>query len=103
MAETSATAVASGKEGGGEDAKEESGSSPCPAPEALMKHPLQNSWTLWFFKNDRTRSWEDNQRAIITFATVEDFWGLGNQIELASKMMTGCDYSLFKEGIKPMW
>lgn len=72
-------------------------------PEFLLKHPLQNSWTLWFFKNDRTRNWEDNQRPIITFNTVEDFWALYNHIELASKLATGCDYSLFKEGIKPMW
>ncbi len=69
----------------------------------LFFHSLQNSWTLWFFKNDRTRSWEENQRPIITFTTVEDFWGLYNHIELASRLASGCDYSLFKEGIKPMW
>lgn len=73
------------------------------APELLMKHPLQNPWTLWFFKNDKNRNWEDNQRSIITFNTVEDFWALYNHIELASKLNAGCDYSLFKEGIKPMW
>merc|ERR1712095_165342 len=38
------------------------------APEMLIKHPLQNSWTLWFFKNDKNRNWEDNQRSIITFS-----------------------------------
>ncbi len=59
---------------------------------------MQNSWTLWFFKNDRTRSWEENQRPIITFSTVEDFWGLYNHIELASRLASGCDYSLFKVG-----
>merc|ERR1711997_313952 len=73
------------------------------APEMLIKHPLQNSWTLWFFKNDKNRNWEDNQRSIITFNTVEDFWALYNHIELASKLNAGCDYSLFKEGVKPMW
>ena len=26
-----------------------------------------------------------------------------NHIELCSKLHTGCDYSLFKAGIKPMW
>jgi len=72
-------------------------------PELIVKHPLQNSWTLWFFKNDRSRSWEENQRPIITFSTVEDFWGLYNHIELCSRLISGCDYSLFKEGIKPMW
>jgi len=39
-------------------------------PELLIKHPLQNSWTLWFFKNDKNRNWEDNQRSIITFILV---------------------------------
>merc|ERR1712062_423388 len=73
------------------------------APEMLIKHPLQNSWTLWFFKNDKNRNWEDNQRSIITFNTVEDFWALYNHIELSSKLSAGCDYSLFKEGVKPMW
>lgn len=74
-----------------------------PDPEMLIKHPLQNSWTLWFFKNDRSRNWEENQRKIITFCSVEDFWALYNHIEPSSRLMSGCDYSLFKEGIKPMW
>lgn len=71
--------------------------------ELMIKHPLQNSWTLWFFKNDKTKQWEENQREIITFNTVEDFWALYNHIELASRLAAGCDYSLFKEGVKPMW
>merc|ERR1711884_757869 len=73
------------------------------SPELMIKHPLQNSWTLWFFKNDKTKQWEENQREIITFTTVEDFWALYNHIELASRLAAGCDYSLFKEGVKPMW
>jgi translation initiation factor 4E len=40
----------------------------------VIKHPLQNSWTLWFYENDRNKSWEDNQVEIYTFNTVEDFW-----------------------------
>jgi len=76
------------------------------SPDLLIKHPLQNSWTLWFFKPDkvdRNKKWEDCQRSIITFNTVEDFWALYNHIEQASKLNAGCDYSLFKEGVKPMW
>jgi len=72
-------------------------------PEKVVKHPLQNSWTLWFFKNDKLRSWEENQKAIITVNTVEDFWSLYNHIEVASKLTPGSDYSLFKEGIFPDW
>ena len=37
------------------------------------------------------------------FVQVEDFWALYNHIELASRLAAGCDYSLFKEGVKPMW
>jgi translation initiation factor 4E len=73
------------------------------APAKVVKHPLQNAWTLWFFKNEKGRSWDQNQRQIITVSTVEDFWSLYNHIELASKIPTGCDYSLFKEGIFPDW
>merc|ERR1712029_429245 len=71
--------------------------------EVPMKHPLHNTWTLWFFKNDKRFDWETNQRPVIEFATVEDFWALHNHIEPASRLQVGCDYSLFKKGIKPMW
>ena len=72
-------------------------------PEKCVKHPLQNAWTLWFFKNDKSRTWEENQRPIITVTTVEDFWSLYNHIEVASRLPAGADYSLFKEGIFPDW
>lgn len=68
----------------------------------VVKHPLQNSWTLWFFKKDGG-SWSDNHRPIITVSTVEDFWSLYNHIEVASKLPVGTDYSMFKEGIYPDW
>ena len=68
-----------------------------------VKHPLQNSWTLWYYKNDRSKSWEENLREVVTFSTIEDFWALYNHIELASRLATGSDYSIFKAGIKPMW
>nr|CAG4638678.1 EOG090X0BMA [Cyclestheria hislopi] len=69
----------------------------------LIKHPLQNQWTLWFFKTDRAKGWEENQREVINFDTIEDFWSLYNHIKSASELSAGCDYSLFKTGIKPMW
>jgi len=68
-----------------------------------IKHPLQNRWTLWFYEQDRNNSWEKNQKEIASFDTVEDFWSLYNHIKLASELRMGCDYSLFKTGIKPMW
>jgi len=67
------------------------------------KHPLQNDWTLWYFKNDRSKNWEDNLKRVITFSYVEDFWALYNHIETVSLLSSGCDYSLFKQGIEPAW
>ncbi|CAL8261719.1 unnamed protein product [Lota lota] len=68
-----------------------------------IKHPLQNRWALWFFKNDKSKTWQANLRLISKFDTVEDFWALYNHIQLSSNLMSGCDYSLFKDGIEPMW
>ncbi|KAF0040077.1 hypothetical protein F2P81_008312 [Scophthalmus maximus] len=72
-------------------------------PEAYIKHPLQNRWALWFFKNDKSKTWQANLRLIAKFDTVEDFWALYNHIQLSSNLMSGCDYSLFKDGVEPMW
>lgn len=68
-----------------------------------IKHPLQHTWTLWFYENDRNNTWEENQKEIASFSSVEDFWSLFNHIKLASELRQGCDYSLFKRGIRPMW
>ena len=38
--------------------------------ELAVKHPLQNKWAWWFFKNDKTKSWEANLRLVTTFDTV---------------------------------
>lgn len=43
-----------------------------------IKHPLQSSWTLWYdsaSKKGSTKDWSQNIKALITFSTVEDFWG----------------------------
>ena len=31
-----------------------------------MKHPLQNAWTLWYCRNDRSKNWEDNLKEVCT-------------------------------------
>ena len=65
-------------------------------PEPVMKHTLQQAWTLWFFSNNKALSWQENQKQIISMSSVEDFWGVYNHLELASRLPTGSDYSLFK-------
>ncbi|XP_060728317.1 eukaryotic translation initiation factor 4E family member 1c isoform X1 [Tachysurus vachellii] len=90
----------------GPESEEGSNDSPTPvaaSPEQYIKHPLQNRWALWYFKNDKSKSWTENLRLISKFDTVEDFWALYNHIQQPSKLGYGCDYCLFKDGIKPMW
>ena len=38
------------------------------------KHPLHNTWTLWYFKVEKAREWSENQRRVASFGTAEDFW-----------------------------
>jgi len=70
---------------------------------AEMKHPLNNGWSFWYFSNDKSRSWNQNQNNVATVDTIEDFWQVYNYIEPASQLKIGCDYALFKKGIMPDW
>ncbi|EDW84912.1 uncharacterized protein Dwil_GK14373 [Drosophila willistoni] len=70
---------------------------------APSKHPLQNTWTMWYLENDRNKSWEDMQNEITSVEFVENFWSLYNHIKPPSEIKMGSDYSLFKKGIRPMW
>uniref|UniRef100_A0A224XL18 eIF-4F 25 kDa subunit n=2 Tax=Triatominae TaxID=70999 RepID=A0A224XL18_9HEMI len=68
-----------------------------------FKHPLEHTWTLWYLDSNRTKNWEDCLMEVGSFGTVEDFWCLFHHIKRASELKPGCDYSLFKKGITPMW
>jgi len=71
-----------------------------------IKHPLQNSWTLWYDNPGKKASqdtWELSLKKVYTFNTVEDFWALFNQIKPTSKLGHGANYHLFKDGIEPKW
>ncbi|KAK3825943.1 MAG: translation initiation factor eIF 4e-like domain-containing protein [Benniella sp.] len=70
------------------------------------KHPLHNSWTLWFDnpgKKSNSNTWEQSLKELITFDTVEDFWGVYNNIMKVCDLAVSSNYHLFKQGIKPMW
>jgi len=68
-----------------------------------IKFPLENSWSFWFYKNDKLKDWKDNVKFITTVDYVEDFWGVYNHIQLVSKISVGCDYMFFKKDIPPWW
>jgi translation initiation factor 4E len=44
-----------------------------------VKHPLMHTWTLWFTKTPAAtgpkESWADLLKEVITFDSVEEFWG----------------------------
>ncbi|KAH8379567.1 hypothetical protein KR009_005595 [Drosophila setifemur] len=67
------------------------------------KHPLENVWTLWYLENDRSKHWKDMLNEITQIDSVETFWSLYYTIKTPSELKIGCDYSMFKRGIKPMW
>lgn len=64
-----------------------------------LTFPLEDSWSFWFFKNDRQCEWKDNLIKITTITTVEGFWSVHNHLQVASRLGQGCDYFLFKTHI----
>ena len=42
------------------------------------KYPLENSWSFWFFRNDKAKAWKDNLVYITSAEFVEDFWAYAN-------------------------
>lgn len=47
-------------------------------PNFSHKHPLERQWTLYFDlpnKKQTVTNWMDSVKKLITFNTVEDFWG----------------------------
>eukprot|EP01137_Pigoraptor_chileana_P009910 Opistho-2@58835 len=71
-----------------------------------IKHPLEHKWVLWYDnpgKKVDQSSWELSLKRIIDFDTVEDFWAVYNNIVPASRLATGSNYHLFRDGIQPKW
>lgn len=66
-------------------------------------HMLQTEWTLWLYTNNKSKEWDENLQKVISFNAVEDFWAVYNHIQLASKLVTGHDYALFRAGTRPAW
>jgi len=91
-----------------------------------VKHPLYSAWTLWF-DSPATKGrnlpqtpssafpstpmtpgpvgggWMDDIKKVINFDSVEEFWGLYNNIVPPSQLPQKANYYLFKEGIIPAW
>ncbi|TKY86863.1 hypothetical protein EX895_004151 [Sporisorium graminicola] len=77
-----------------------------------VKHPLYNSWTLWFDNPSQKGmasargtkdSWGDDMNKVVDFDSVEEFWGLYNNVVPPSELPQKANYYLFKQGVKPAW
>lgn len=94
-----------------------------------VKHPLYSPWTLWFdsplTKNRNlpqtpvsafpqtpipqtpgvaaAQGWMEDIKRVVSFDSVEEFWGLYNNIIPPSALPQKANYYLFKEGIIPAW
>lgn len=40
----------------------------------VAKHPLQNSWQMWYYQNKKDCDWEQNLLKVTKVNTIEDFW-----------------------------
>ncbi|KAK4271770.1 hypothetical protein QN277_020412 [Acacia crassicarpa] len=100
--------------GGGEKVEEhvdivrDDGSASSKLPVAMVRqpHPLEHSWTFWFDNpsaKSRQAAWGSSIRPVYTFATVEQFWSVYNNIHHPSKLAVGADFHCFKCGIEPKW
>ncbi|RID46193.1 hypothetical protein BRARA_I02873 [Brassica rapa] len=69
-------------------------------------HSFQSSWTFWFdtpsSKSNQT-TWGSSLRTLYTFATIEEFWSLYNNIHPPNKWVHGSDLYCFKHEIEPKW
>jgi len=70
-----------------------------------VKHPLLNNWSLWFTKPPSSKgdNWNDLLKEVIKFDTVEEFWGIYNNITATSDLAVKSDYHLFKQDVRPEW
>ncbi|CAN6457330.1 unnamed protein product [Victoria cruziana] len=90
----------------GEIVDDASGSTASAVDRPIETHPLEHSWTFWFDNpsgKNRQTTWGISIRPIHTFASVEEFWGLYNNIFPPSKLVGGADFHCFKYKIEPKW
>lgn len=68
-----------------------------------VTHPLNTEWSLWISTKVKSNNWLDTIKNIITIGSIEDFWGMFNNIPQAGSLHFPSDYYFFRNGILPMW
>ncbi|CAN8290825.1 unnamed protein product [Cochlearia groenlandica] len=69
-------------------------------------HSLENTWTFWFdnpVSKSNQDTWGSSLRSLYTFASIQEFWSLYNNMHPPTKCAPGADLYCFKHGIEPKW
>lgn len=76
-----------------------------PSVDFSVIHPLSSSWTMWYIKPPTAGKgdWSDLLTEVVTFSSIEEFWGAYNNLPKVSELPMRSDYALFKTGIRPEW
>lgn len=69
---------------------------------------LEYSYSFWFSydkenKAKQVEDYENQLRKVGDFHTAEDFWGFYQHIRRPDSLPKGCEFFLFKSGVKPAW
>lgn len=60
-------------------------------------------WSLWYYEKEGDRTWEQCFHEVAACKSIEEFWILVNSIKLPTEINDGCNYALFRSGVRPMW
>lgn len=68
-------------------------------------HPLTHKWALWYTKPQTSPSedWHSLLKRVVEITSVEEFWGVYNNIPKVGELPNKADYSFFKDDIRPEW
>lgn len=66
-------------------------------------HTINCEWSLWYYEKEAGKSWEQCFHEVAAIKSIEEFWILFNSIKLPTDINEGCNYALFRNGVRPMW
>jgi len=70
--------------------------------EKFLNLKLSSKWNFYYLRNDK-ENWDDRLEFVGSFETIGQFWAVYHHIKLPSFLPQGCDYMVFRDGIKPEW
>merc|ERR1712064_67241 len=68
-----------------------------------MDRLLNSTWDVYYLRNDVGANWDDRLVKVASFGTILEFWAVYLYLKLPNQLAAGCDYMIFRDGIKPEW